>query len=101
MSDTVQHTEVVKRQRLYVCREFFADYLTALLSRIHQDEKCNAVYTDRQKHPLIVVQLVNQAQLQKFALGVGTFTARLRHLSWTHIGLEMGEVWLGLSEARR
>ena len=65
MSNTVQHTEGYnKQQRLYLSQEFFADYLTALLSRVRQNEKCNAVYTGRQKHPLIAVQLANTAQLQ-------------------------------------
>ena len=64
MSNIVQHTEVSKLPRLQYSREFFADYLTAFLSRIRQDEKCDAVYIGRQKHPLIAVQLANTAQLQ-------------------------------------
>ena len=65
MSYTVQHTEDLnKPQRLYLSREFFADYLTALLTRIRQDEKCNGIYTGKQKHPLVAVQRLNQRQLQ-------------------------------------
>ena len=65
MNNIVQHTEASKLPRLQYSREFFADYLTALLSRIRQDEKCDAVYIGRQKHPLIAVQTNNQAQLQR------------------------------------
>ena len=65
MSNIVQHTEVSKLPRLQYSREFFADYITALHARIRQDEKCDAIYTGRQKHPLIAVQTNNQAQLQR------------------------------------
>ena len=65
MSNIVQHTEVSKLPRLQYSREFFADYITAIHARIRQDEKCDAIYTGRQKHPLIAVQTNNQAQLQR------------------------------------
>ena len=66
MSNTVQHTEGYNRQpRLYLSQEFFTDYFTALLTRVRQDPKCNALYTGKQKHPLLGVQAANTAQLQR------------------------------------
>ena len=58
------YAEVTKLPRLVLSREFFADYLTALLSRIRQCPKCEAVFTGKQSHPLVAIQLANQRQLQ-------------------------------------
>ena len=60
----VQYTENAKYHRLEFSQEFFADYFTSLLSQIRCDKDCEALYTGKQKHPLILVQTQNQRQLQ-------------------------------------
>ena len=62
--NNVQFTEVSKLPRLEFSRPFFADYFTSLLSQIRCDKDCEALYTGKQKHPLIAVQADNTHQLQ-------------------------------------
>ena len=62
--NNVQHTEVAKLSRLEFSQLFFADYFTSLLSQIRCDKDCEAIYTGKQKHPLILVQAQNSQQLQ-------------------------------------
>jgi len=59
------HAEVAKLPRLVLSKEYFQDYLTALLSRIRQSRKCEAIFTGKKLHPLIGIQRANQRQLQQ------------------------------------
>ena len=53
------HAEVDKLSRLVLSKEYFQDYLTALLSRIRQSRKCEATFTGKTLHPLIGIQRAN------------------------------------------
>ena len=63
MSDIISAAEVAKFPRLTYSREFFADYLTTLISRIRQSGETDAVYSGATPHPLISLQTSNQTQL--------------------------------------
>ena len=56
--DDKQNTDLT-RSRLTFTRDFYADYHTALLSKIRTDDACNDVYTGAQPHPLVELQLRN------------------------------------------
>ena len=58
------YAEVSRLPRLALSKEFFADYLTALLSRVRRCPKCEAIFSGKRLHPLIAIQLANQRQLQ-------------------------------------
>ena len=49
--------------RLTFTQEFFADYHTALVSRIRTCDECDGVYTGFLPHPLIKLQTENQQQI--------------------------------------
>ena len=60
--DDKQNTDF-QRSRLTYSREHYADYHTALLSKIRTCDQCDDVYTGAQAHPLIELQLLNQQQI--------------------------------------
>ena len=70
MSDNLSVTEVAKFPCLTYSREFFADYLTALISRIHQSGDTDVVFSGATPHPLLGLQTDNLTQLN-------TLTVRL------------------------
>ena len=67
--DDKQYTEH-SRSRLTFSREHYADYHTALLSKIRTDEVCNDVYTGNQPHPLIELQILNQTQILAYKVNL-------------------------------
>ena len=55
---------------LWFSRELFADYWTALISRVRQDDECDKVYSGVLPHPLSALQLSNQAQILGYNLSL-------------------------------
>ena len=56
-------TDTSRAPRLTYSREFFADYLTALISKIRQSADTDAIFTGSTKHPLIDLQLQNRTEI--------------------------------------
>ena len=55
-----------KAPPLWFSREMFADYWTALESRVRQDDDCDRVYTGTMQHPLIDLQQRNREQIRSY-----------------------------------
>ena len=53
-------------RKLTFSKEFFADYHTALISRIRACDECDEVYTGYAPHPLIELQQKNQQQILSY-----------------------------------
>ena len=47
-------------------REQFADYWTALISRVRQDDDCDQIYSGSMPHPLVMLQKKNLQQIQGY-----------------------------------
>lgn len=47
-------------------REQFADYWTALISRLRQDDDCDQIYSGSMPHPLVMLQKKNQQQIRGY-----------------------------------
>ena len=67
--DDKQNTDF-QRSRLTYSREHYADYHTALLSKIRTCDQCDDVYTGTQPHPLIELQLLNQQQILNYEINL-------------------------------
>ena len=69
--DDKQNTDF-QRSRLTYSREHYkyADYHTALLSKISTCDQCDDVYTGAQAHPLIELQLLNQKQILDYNINL-------------------------------
>ena len=57
-----------KTPPLWYSNEQFADYWTALTSRVRQHEECDQLFTGTMKHPLIDLQSQNQKQILDYRL---------------------------------
>ena len=49
-------------------REQFADFWTALISRVRQDEDCDQIYSGSMPHPLVDLQKKNRQQISEYAV---------------------------------
>ena len=56
-------SSAAKAPPLWFSRELFADYWTALESRVRQDDDCDRVYSGVMPHPLIKLQHLNRDQI--------------------------------------
>ena len=63
---SVSTTGSGKTPPLWFSREMFADYWTALESRVRQDDDCDQVYTGTMRHPLIDLQRHNRDQIRQY-----------------------------------
>ena len=59
-------TTLNKLPPLQFSRELFADYWTAVVSRVRQDDECDQVYSGIFPHPLISLQQSNQQQILSY-----------------------------------
>ena len=66
-----------KAPPLWFSREMFADYWTALESRVRQDDDCDRVYTGTMRHPLIELQHKNRDQIRSYNCELVTDDAML------------------------
>ena len=53
---------------LWFSSEQFADYWTALISRVRQNDDCDSLFTGKMLHPLIALQKENQQQILTYSL---------------------------------
>ena len=60
---SVSTNSITKLPPLQFSRELFADYWTAVISRVRQDDECDKIYSGVMKHPLIALQQKNQQQI--------------------------------------
>ena len=63
MSNETAATDPTRSSRLNYSREFFADYLTALESRIRQSVDADDIFTCATPYPLVELQVLNRAQI--------------------------------------
>ena len=66
MSSDNNNSSSSKTPPLWFSRELFADYWTALESRVRQDDDCDRVYSGVMPHPLIKLQHLNRDQILSY-----------------------------------